>query len=129
MLLAVVVGDDHRAHHEVAAHELIAQAEHVLVVGDAQVGTHLVLLDVVGTDHDDNLYRVAQLCQHAQLGVGLEAWQHARGMVVVEELAAQFHIELAVELCNALADMLRLYLEILLVVESYFLHFFLISNE
>jgi hypothetical protein len=40
--------------------------------------------------------------------------------MVVEELAAQLHIELAVELGNALLDMLRLNLEIFLVVESYF---------
>ena len=39
--------------------------------------------------------------------------------MIVEELAAQFHIELAVELRNALTDVLRLYLEVLIVIESY----------
>ena len=123
-LLAVVVGDDHRAHHELAVHELVAQAQHVLVVGDAQVGAHLVLLNVVGADHDDNLNRVAQLAQHAELRVGLETRQHARGVVVVKQLAAQLHIQLTVELRNAFANVFRLNLQVLLVVESYFHLFF-----
>ena len=103
--LTVVVGDDDGAHHEVAAHKLVAQTEHVLVVGDAQIGTHLVLLNIVGTHHDDNLQLVAQLSEHPQLRVGLETGEHTRGVMVVEELAAQLQIELAVELGDALADM------------------------
>ena len=123
-VLSVIVRDDDGAHHEVALHKLVAQSEHILVVGDAEVGTNLVLLDVVGADHNHDLYRVSQLGEHAELGVGLESWQHTRGVVVVEEFAAQFHIELAVELRNALTDVLRLYLEVLVVIESYF-HFFM----
>ncbi len=104
-MLAGIVSDDHRAHHEVAAHKLIAQAEHILVVGDAQVGAHLVLLDIIGTYHNQNLDAVAQLSQHAQLAVGLETRQHARCMMVVEELATQFKIEFSVELGYTLPDM------------------------
>ena len=91
-MLAVVVGDDDRAHHEVAAHELVAQAEHILVVGDAEVGAHLVLLHVFRVHHDDDLYALAQLSEHAELRVGLEARQYARGVVVVEELSAELHV-------------------------------------
>ena len=91
-MLAVVVGDDDRAHHEVAAHELVAQAEHILVVGDAEVGAHLVLLHVFRVHHDDDLYALAQLSEHAELRVGLEAGQYARGVVVVEELSAELHV-------------------------------------
>ena len=83
-ILAVVVGDDHGTHIEVAAHELVAQTEHILVVGDAEVGAHLVSLDILRTDHDDDLDGVAQLGQHTEFGVGLETGQHARGMVVIE---------------------------------------------
>ena len=86
--LAVVMGNDYRAHHEVSFHELVAQAEHVFVVGDAQVGAHLILLDVFGTDDDDYLDAVAQLGKHAQLAVRLEPREYARGMMVVKELAA-----------------------------------------
>ena len=76
-VLSVVVGDDDRAHHEVAALELVAQSQHVLVVGDAQVSAYLVLLNVLCRYNDDNLQLVAQLGKHTQFRVGLEAWQHA----------------------------------------------------
>ena len=125
-MLSVIVRDDDRAHHEVTSHELVAQTKHVFVVGDAEVGTYLILLDVIGADHNHDLYRVSQLGQHAELGVGLEARQHAGGVMIVEELATQFHIELAVELRDALTDVLRLYLEVFLVVESYFHTYYLL---
>ena len=41
-------------------------------------------------------------------------------MVVVEELPAKLHVKLAVELCDALLDMLALDFEVFLVVETYF---------
>ena len=57
----------------------------------------------------------AQALEHADLGVGLEPGQHARGMVVVEQLAAEFQIELAAELIDAVADMLGLKRDVLVV--------------
>ena len=74
--LSVVVGDDHRSNEKSPCHELIAQAQHVLVVCDSEVGPDLVLLNVLGTDDDDNLDAVADLLEHTQLAVGLESRQH-----------------------------------------------------
>ena len=54
--LAVVVSDDNRAHHELSVHKLVAQAQHILVVGNAKVGANLVFLYVVGTHHNHYLY-------------------------------------------------------------------------
>ena len=88
-------------------------------VDDNYMVIHVVVL---GTDHNQYLYRVAQLSQHPEFRVGLKAGQHARGVVVVKQLAAEFHIQFTVELCDALADVLALYFEVFLVVESYF-HF------
>ena len=96
----------------------------IFIVGDAEVGTHLVFLNVVSTDHNHDLDAVAKLSEHTEFRVWLEARQHARGVVIIEELASQLHIKLAVELRNALTNVLRLYLEVFLVVESYF-HFFM----
>ena len=62
--LPVVVGDDHRGHQESALHELLAQAEHILVVGDAEVLAHFVLLNVERGDDNHYLHRVAQLGEH-----------------------------------------------------------------
>ncbi len=51
---------------------------------------------------------VAQLLEHTDLAVGLKAGQHAR-VVVVEELAAEFQIQLAAEQRDALADVFGLH--------------------
>ena len=90
--LVRVMGDDHAAGGEAHAAEDVHEAQHVLVVGDAQVSAHLALLDVVRVDGDDDLGVVDEAFQHADLGVGLEAGQHARGMVVVAELAAALQV-------------------------------------
>ena len=76
-MLTVVVCNHYATYHEVAAHKLIAKAQHILIVSDAEVGTYLVLLDVLSTYHDDNLDAVAQLGKHAELTVGLESWQNS----------------------------------------------------
>ncbi len=116
--LSIVMRDDHRSHHEAAPLEFPAQAYHILVVGDAQVGAGLVLLDVGGTDYDDYLDAVTQFPEHAQLAVGQEPRQHTAGMVVVKEFPAQFEVEFPVEARDALPDVFRLYALILPVVKS-----------
>ena len=70
----------------------LCAAQRVFVVGDAEVGANLVLLDVFGADDDDYLYRVGELGQHAQFGIRLEAGQDAGSVMVVEEFAAEFKI-------------------------------------
>jgi len=118
--LAVVVGYNHRPHHEAASYKLVAQAQDVLIIGYAEVGTNLVALYVLGTDDDDYLYLVANLAEHAQLGVWLETRQHPAGMMVVKQFATQLKVKLSLELCYPLLNMLRLYAEIFVVIKSYF---------
>ena len=77
--------------------EGIHQAQAVVVVADAEVAAQLVLFNVVRADRDHDLHIVAQLLEHPNLAVGLKAGQHAGGVVVVEELAAEFQIQLAAE--------------------------------
>ena len=88
--LTIVVGDDNRTHHEVASHELISQTQHILVVGDAEVGPHLVLFDVFCADNNDDFELRPQLGEHFQFAVGFETWEDTRGMVVVEEFPSKF---------------------------------------
>ena len=102
--LAVEVGDHDAADEKAPADELCAQAQDIHVVGDAVVGAHLVLLDVVGTDDDDDLGAVAQLLEHPQLAVQLESGQNPAGVIVVEKLAPKFQIEFVSELGNAFLD-------------------------
>jgi hypothetical protein len=49
---------------------------------------------------------------------GCEARQHPGGVIVVEELAAEFQVQLAAELRDAFSDLLRLRGEIFLIVKS-----------
>ena len=58
------------------------------------------------------------MLEHPELAVGLEAGQYAAGVVVVEELAAEFEVKLARELCDALLNVLRLDGDVFVVVES-----------
>ena len=90
--LTVVMGDDDGADEEASLLELRAQAQYVFVVGDAQVCTYLVLLDVGSADDNHDFGAVLQLAEHTQFAVGLEAGEHAAGVVVVEEFSAQFQI-------------------------------------
>ena len=116
--LAGVPGDHHAAHAQPPAPELVDEPEHIAVVGDAQVPPDLVLLDVAGVDGDDDLRLVPQLLQHPQLAVRLKAGQYPAGVVVVKELAAEFQIELAPELGDAVPDVLGLGGQIFLVVKA-----------
>ncbi len=117
--LTVEMGDDNRTHHEATVLELATEAEHILIVSDAKVGTLLVLYDVGCTNHDNNLNAIADFLEHAQFAVRLKSWQDTAGVVVVEKLATQFEVKLSVKLRDSLLDMLRLNLQILLVVKSY----------
>ena len=54
-----------------------------------------------------------------------ESRQHAGRMVVVEQLAAEFQIQLAAELVDAVADVLGLHFHVFVVVET---HLFIISS-
>ena len=115
--LVGVLRDDDAAHVEAQALEDVHEAQDLVVVGDAQVAADLALLDVVGVDGDDDLHLIYQALEHGDLGIGLEAGEHAAGMVVVEELAAELQVELAAELLDAFLDALGLQADVLLVVE------------
>ena len=116
--LILEAGDHHAGRGEAHGAEDVQQAQNVLVVGDAQIAAHLALLDIVGVDGDDDLNVLGHLLQHADLAVGLESRQHARGMVVIEQLAAELQIQLAAELADPLADMLSLQSQVFIVIET-----------
>ena len=125
-----VHGHAHAAHEQAPLLKRVDEAQHVEVVGDAVIAAHLVADDVLGADDDDDLSLILELQQHLQLGVRLEAGQHAGGVVVIEQLAAEFQIQLVVELRDPLPDVLRLHLKVFVVVKSFFhsLLLFFVTN-
>ena len=116
--LAGILGDDHAAHIEPLGAEGVDEPQHVVVVGDAQIAPDLVLLDGGGVDGDHDLGGVLQLEQHPDLAVRREARQDPGGVIVVEELAAEFQVELAAELVDPLPNPGGLGLQVQLVVKA-----------
>ncbi len=112
--LAGVLGQADAAHVQAEVPEHVHQAHHVGIVGDAQVAALLVLFDVVCVDGDHDFRLILQLQQHADLVVRRKARQHPGRVVIVEQLAAEFQIQLAAELRDALANALGLKLNVLL---------------
>ena len=120
--LGAKMRDDNAANIQPAALERVDETQSVVVIGDAEVAAALAALNVVGRDRNDDLGVVLHLHEHAHLAVRLEAGEHARGMVIVKELAAKLQIQLAAEVFDPLADLLRLHLHVLVVIKSQLLH-------
>ena len=116
--LAGVLGDDHGRDSKTVTAEQVDQAQHVLVIGNAQVTASLVLLDVVRVNGDDDLDVVCNALEHAKLAIRLKTRQHAARVIVVKQLAAKLQIQLAAKLRDALLNMSGLQLDVLRVVET-----------
>ena len=113
-------GEDDGTDVQADPAEGIDQAQGVLVVSDAQVAADLAGLDIIGVDRDEDLFLVLHFQEHLHLAVRLETRQDAARMVVVEELAAQFQVELAAKLVDPLHDALGLHARILIVIKADF---------
>ena len=111
---------NNRAHHKTTFLKLIAQPQHIHIVGNAQILAHLILLDVQCADNNHNLCMILQLSKHPQLAVGLKTRQHSARMMIVKKFSTQLKIELISEMSNTLLNVLALYLKILIVVKSVF---------
>ena len=79
------------------ATEFVDQAERVQIVGDTEVAALFILFNIVRGNGNDDLRAVSKLIEHLDLTVGKEARKHTGGMIVIEELAAEFQIELSSE--------------------------------
>ena len=70
---------------------------------------------------DKNYFSLfSQLVKHFKFTVRLKTGKNPGGVVVVEQLAAKLEVELVVELCDALPDVLGLHLKIFRVVKAFF---------
>ena len=121
-LLPIEAGEHDGAHIEAIAAERIDETQDIHIVGDTEIPTDLVLLDVAGIDDDHNLRVILQLTQHTDLTIRLKARKHTGCMVIIEQLAAELEIELTAKLRNTLTDMLRLHLKVLIVIKTLFKH-------
>ena len=115
--LVVVAGDHDAGDVHAPVVEVVDELHGVGVVGDAEVGAHFPALDVAGVDAEDDFGLVPELVEEAHFHVGIVAGQHAGGVVVEEELAAELQEQLVVA-ADAFEDAGGLFAQIEVVVES-----------
>ena len=113
-----VLRDDDGVDGDSQLGEVVDEAQRVLIVGDAEVGAHLVFFNRAGADAHDDLGDIRQLAQELDLAVDVKAGQDARSVVVVEQLAAEFEVELVVEAVDPLFDLLGLHFNVKRVVKA-----------
>ena len=121
--LSRITGDHDAAHIQIQTAENVDQAQHIILIGDAKVAADLVLLNVGRGDGDHDLHIVLELLEHTDLAVRLKARQNTGSMVIIKQLAAEFQIQLAAELGNALADLFGLGGQVFLIVKTDGIHF------
>ena len=64
--------------------KLGTQTENILIVSDAEVSPHLVLLDIESADDLHDFRTVSKLHEHLELAVRMETRKDSRRMVVIE---------------------------------------------
>ena len=124
-VLAGVLCDDNASDIEAASAELINQAEHVAVIGDAEVTADFVFLNIGCGNCHNNLGLIGKLHQHAQFCVRCKARKNAGCVEIVEQLSTEFQIQLVVKLVDAVADVLGLHFQVFFIVKSNFHGIFL----
>ncbi len=104
--LTGILGDHHASHIEVPVLKRLDQTENIHVIGDAQVITDFVFLNISGIDDYDDLGLVRKLHQHLQFAVRSKSRKDSGSMVVVKQFSSEFQVELVSELADPLPDML-----------------------
>ena len=116
------MGNDYRTNIKSYAAERIDKAKRIKIVCNSEIAAYFVLFNVVCGDNDYYLGAVLKLEEHLYLCIGKEARKHARRMEIVEKLTAEFKIQLATEIFDAVADILRLHRNVFVIIKAYCLH-------
>ena len=82
--LAGVAGNAYAANIKAPFGKGVNKAEYIHIVCDAQISAHFIFVNISRTDDNDDLRLVAELHQHTQLAVRLEAGKNSGGVVVVK---------------------------------------------
>ena len=115
--LLLVARDDDAADRQAQAAQVVDQLQRVVRIGNAEVGAHLLALDVAGEEAEDHFRLVLEGLQQTELHVRVVPGQAPRRVEVVDELAAELQVEPPV-LAGAPTDFLGLLLQVLIVVKA-----------
>ena len=117
--LVLIPGDHHAVDRKIPAAEHIDEAHHLQVVSYSEVLAGLVRQDVPGVDADDYLRLILHPGQQFYLCVFVESGQHALGVFVLHQLAAELQIKpVAAAAVDALEDVTGLFFEILFRIKT-----------
>ena len=103
--LAGVLCDAYASYIQATACKLIHKTEHVFVIGNAKVAAYFILVNVIGTDNNNDLRLIRKLHQHAEFAVRFKTRKNTGCMVVVKQFAAEFKIKFVAELTDSFTDM------------------------
>ena len=106
--LFLPAGQHHTAHIKAITAESVNQAKNVLIVGNAEVATNLVLFDVASIDGDDDFGLILELFEHADFGVRSKARQNAACMMVIKKFSTKFKIKFSTKFRDTFLNFFRL---------------------
>ena len=88
---------NYRADVQTVSAEGIDKAEHIEVIGDAEISSDLILFDISGIYSDNYLCVILKLYEHFYLTVGRKSRQNSGRMKIVKKLSAKLNIQLFAE--------------------------------
>ena len=106
--LFLPAGQHHTAHIKAITAESVNQAKNVLIVGNAEVATNLVLFDVASIDGNDDFGLILELFEHANFGVRSKARQDAACMMVIKKFSTKFKIKFSTKFRDTFLNFFRL---------------------
>ena len=90
--LAGVVGDDNASHIQAPVQEFIPEAEHIHIIGDAQISPDFIFLNIHGADGDDDFCIIGKLHQHLQLCVRCKTGKHPGSVIIVKKFSTELQV-------------------------------------
>ena len=121
--LSAVAGYNNTAHEKTYASKCINKAKGIHIVGYTKIPPALIGFNSIGINNNNNFGLVLKLKEHTNLTVGIKTRQNTGGMIIVEQLTPELHIQLAAETGNTLPYLFGLKLNIFVIIKPDFAHF------
>ncbi len=104
--LAGVLCDAYASHIQATACKFIHETKNILVIGNAKVAAYFILVNVIGTDNNNDLRLIRKLHQHAEFAVRFKTRENTGCMVIIKKFASEFKVKLVSELADSFPDVL-----------------------
>jgi len=116
--LIIIARDNHRRNMNAPVLEIVDEFQRVGIIGYTEISPHFAALDIAGIYAQDNIRFFLQILQQAHLHIWIESGQHPGGVIVIEQLAAEFKVQLLTHRLNALENSGGLFTKVYLIVKA-----------